>query len=131
MDLNQIIGVATRVRKQFEEIGKRECFLPELNGLCARASLVLRDELLKVGTPARLIIGSFDDAQHCWVQVHDLVIDVTATQFSRAIPPVYIVDYEADRRYQSWAEDDDAVEIIGESWPARQQPHPGDAPCAG
>jgi hypothetical protein len=77
-------AVALRVRK-WAELQSIESRMPaNLEGMCARASAELFRRLSAVGVRAEL--HAYEDgygAAHVYTVVEDIVLDVTATQFSK------------------------------------------------
>lgn len=105
--------VADRVREEIEILVPRlsatDFDWEDLNGACGIASLVLSMVYERLGIPHRFVMGWFRDGRedletqqenHCWVELegHDLIVDVTATQFGAAervwIGPTTDVRYE-------------------------------------
>jgi len=48
---------------------------------CALASVALMRLLDAAGIECTLLLGEFKGMTHCWIQVEDTYIDITATQF--------------------------------------------------
>lgn len=98
MSKEQIVEIATRIREWAERSNRRRKnpFSSDLCGMCAIAAAKLFTELKKAGINARLVAN--DD--HCFVQVRDMIVDVTATQFGKK--PVlavrrHILERESDK----------------------------------
>ena len=87
IDKNKVQEIATRVRKWAERsnIGRGKPFPSDLCGMCAIAAAKLFTELKKEGFDARIVTND----HHCFVQIRDWIIDVTATQFGQ--PPVLFI----------------------------------------
>lgn len=83
------------VRKATERFARQEYpFTTKHNlaGYCGLASLVLVRLLKKAGVPATVEKGYYDnDYGHAWVRLpNGAVLDVTATQFHKRLPKVYV-----------------------------------------
>lgn len=69
---------------------------PNLLGGCAIGSDLFVRVSRKLGLNTEMALGAFDTASHAWVVVRTrggrdkLVVDVTATQFGRDFPAVYV-----------------------------------------
>ena len=92
---NKIVAMAYRVRKNVERwvaaTEKSSICYDDLCGACAIASYTLWKLLLQTGYKARFVCASHGGAGcHCWVELGDNVIDVTATQFDLEHPSVYV-----------------------------------------
>lgn len=61
-----------------------------LFGGCAIASYTLYKALIKLGHQPKFIMRENDCTSHCWVELNDHVIDLTATQFNMSLPKVLI-----------------------------------------
>ena len=81
-----IHSIAHCVRTVSEEVTKTKT----LRNRCIPVSLVLRHFLEIAGYHAVIAWGYFGARPHSWVMCSDLCIDLTATQFSRGLPAVYI-----------------------------------------
>jgi len=67
-----------------------------LAGACAIASYVMYRALIKFGYKPQFIMADSGCGCHCWVELDNHVIDLTATQFNMALPKVLItkkIDY--------------------------------------
>lgn len=78
--------IAAHVRKTFERIARDESFPADLACLCLRASKALAKALTKTGIKAKLVMGGYREpygecGDHCWIEIGDKIIDITATQF--------------------------------------------------
>lgn len=89
--MDAIDHVAEAVRTALEQVKVRRPDLnwgPGLVGACSVGSAALVRLLRRRGIPAVFVLGSYTHIQvmpgsvHCWVQVGDEIIDVTATQFN-------------------------------------------------
>ena len=100
---HQIINISEQVRKACEKFAMSKEAIEydfyndeELGSMCAVASTALRDVLKRRRFNPVLMQGEFGDGmEHCWVQVKDKIIDVTATQFNtkdHKYPAVYITN---------------------------------------
>ena len=55
----------------------------DLGCMCATASFALYTELKKNGYDCTFVSGRFKDwCDHCWVEIDEMIVDITATQFS-------------------------------------------------
>lgn len=63
-----------------------------LEGACAIASFTMYKCLIKLGHKPKLIIAASDDGDHCYLELNQHVIDLTATQFNMALPKVLITN---------------------------------------
>ena len=61
-----------------------------LLGACAIASYVLQRALVKLGYKPKFVMADSYDGAHCWIELDDYVIDLTATQFNMSLPKVLI-----------------------------------------
>jgi len=79
----RLVMVARRARKIVEALRKKEVengnkiFPSRLNGMCARASTILFTLLSNEGFNPTICFGD----GHCFLEVENLVVDITATQF--------------------------------------------------
>lgn len=108
----KVIPIASLVRKQCEEaipsFNKMNFyFCSDLGGMCAIASYALKQSLSKFKIRSKMVVGSFDwrgnhpypnYCNHCWLEVADKIIDITASQFDK-FPSVYIVPKD-DSKYK-------------------------------
>jgi len=98
--VNKLRAIAYEVRKQCEKFARSSRSSQydfhgndDLECMCAVASYTLCTELEKHGISCQMVCGEFCEpdycnfdenslqANHCWVECGDLVVDVTATQF--------------------------------------------------
>ena len=120
--MQKIRSIAKIVRKKCEVFAKSRASTnydfhdkDDLSCMCAVASFVLAEALRKNGFECNVIHGNFSrygcyNSEHCWVEVKNKIIDITATQFKSSIPKVYIVsnknrqfiDKEIKNDYQSF-----------------------------
>jgi hypothetical protein len=61
-----------------------------LTCFCAIASAFLWYRLKKHGYDAHLVVGNYRKNDHCWVELNDQIVDITATQFNPNNPKVYL-----------------------------------------
>ena len=73
----QVVKLARIARKTAEKIAKEENLPNKLNGMCARASAILFRLLKSKGFTPSICFGHC----HCFIEIEDLVVDVTASQF--------------------------------------------------
>lgn len=100
----------------------------DMTGACATASLSLYVFLKIKGFKPTLVQGdTHSGSAHCWVEVGDLIIDVTATQFG--LPEVHVT------KERTWAYTKPTVKWTGSmittildphwiSWSNNQAPNP-------
>ena len=74
----KILEIARTVRLAAEQV---RTIPTDLEGACASASYVLWKHLRKQGYDADFIMGSYHGFNHCWVEIEDRILDITATQF--------------------------------------------------
>lgn len=85
--MRTIQSIAAAVRKKAEINANKRKFSTSCEGLCGDASIALKNSLKSYGyKEAKAFYGFFIDNKgtkhpHCWVEVNEEVIDVTATQF--------------------------------------------------
>jgi len=73
----------------------------DLAGACGDASLALAFLLQKEGFPAEFVQGRHKQCGgHCWVELYDHIIDITATQFPLS-RKIRIIRKHNDKRYES------------------------------
>ena len=94
----KVIEIAKRVREKCEKFAMSEdareydfykC--EDLACMCAVASHHLWRTLQKAGYDCNFIEGEWDyDVCHCWVEIDDHILDVTATQFYNITEKVYL-----------------------------------------
>lgn len=60
----------------------------DLAGACAIASYTIYRCLIKLGYNPKFIMADSGCGCHCWVELNDTVIDLTATQFNFELPKV-------------------------------------------
>ena len=84
----RIHKIASRVRRQCEifsckdECGGKDYFNNhDLSCMCAVASYTLAKALKKNGIVCKMVKGMFEDDHHCWVEIKNEIVDITATQF--------------------------------------------------
>lgn len=106
------------------EARRTQAFSEDLAGECVRASFALRDALRAAGIPARAYAGYFlvDEPSletcfcgtqnhdkscflepHVWVDVGDLIVDITVVQFAEEMyEPLSNVEIRPPARAQRW-----------------------------
>ena len=91
-------------------------------GYCAIASYRLAQRLQALGYPAKFVKGKYDCYNHCWVELEDKILDITATQF--AIDNPLHVTFVDDCYYDKCTDVELDSEIDGffREW-AWQHPH--------
>ena len=135
MDKTTIYQIASRCREVSEKFvgsidAQRFDFFDtgndrDLACFCACASWFLAQKLKDKGISALVIMGSIDkeDDNHCWVEVENHIVDITATQFRFARKkPVIIASY---KEYEKHYERGRVVESVNISrgWPIAQKPN--------
>jgi hypothetical protein len=63
-----------------------------LAGACAIASYTLYKCLIKLKYKPKFIVAEGCNGAHCWLELDNYVIDLTATQFNMALPKVLITN---------------------------------------
>jgi len=124
----KILHIAKQVRKWCEAFvdtdgnQKKYNFDYSLCGMCAAASFALHDALKKHGIKSKVINGTFDgDFEHCWIEIEDKIIDITATQFDVAAL-VHIVNKnnEMYKKYKAYNSYKSFPKGWGDQQPSRQ-----------
>lgn len=84
MDYKFLKKLGSHIRIQIEEWTKENLDVdPEnLQGGCAIASYVLYKALIKLGCKPKFVMADSGFGSHCWIELEDMVIDLTATQFN-------------------------------------------------
>lgn len=82
--ISEITKTATKVRKWC--VRNRSSMPLTLKGMCAIASFRLSCELDKIKIEHRTVVTD----THVWVEIDDLVIDITASQFTGINQPLVI-----------------------------------------
>jgi hypothetical protein len=82
--------VASRVRKAFEEIARKNNRSSDLCGYCCRASVQLLLAAQRNGIQG---VGLVAAAGHVYNVYKDHIVDITATQFGKG-SPVYVVPFK-------------------------------------
>jgi len=79
----RIKPVALFVREAVYELPTQMWFPPNLQGACAMVSYTLKLTLRRLGVPAEFVLRRHESGgiDHAWVEVGELVVDATATQF--------------------------------------------------
>jgi hypothetical protein len=114
---------ADQVRTKMEKwcYGKM-WFSANMCGACAVCSHVLARVLRRSGYQAELVVGMFDDEDHCWVVQDRNIIDITATQFG--LPRIHIVkpNGKTYSMYEPTARGKAAHRLLRRSWPKESRP---------
>lgn len=95
----------------------------DLACFCACASVFLAQKLNEHGIKAVAIRGSFDSDEgdnHCWVDVDNNIIDITATQFGIR-DKIFITTYNNSSFYVSMGHIKSIYCLHG--WPVEQKPN--------
>ena len=83
-----IHAIAAAVRRSAEQQFYRS---RTLRNRCMVVSYSLQWLLDRAGVSSAVMQGYFIKREHCWVVTSKLLIDLTATQFNRSLPPVLIL----------------------------------------
>ena len=118
------IKIARKVRQRAVELTE----VPDLSCMCGIASTGLAFAFENAGFPAKVVYGTFNYDNHCWVVSDEIIYDITATQFGnyRKVH-VELVDsgkYNPMKKIDSldWKK----VESFFKSWPGCQTPNQSD-----
>lgn len=93
------------LRIAFQKSGRclEEYDVLDLEGACADAASIIWTHLKELGISSTYVDGEFRGNNHCWSQIHlgvrSYVVDITATQFDRSMPPVLIT---AKNQIKKW-----------------------------
>lgn len=103
-----LLACAHRVaRWAHRQAETRSDFSPTRAGLCALASARLCAELAQAGfSPVVRVVHTARLSGHCYVECQGLLLDVTATQFSRQgqeFASVEVHPVDAPRRHEFWS----------------------------
>jgi hypothetical protein len=124
-ELSTIKEVANYTRLVCKNLQKEKILHaePDLSCACAIASALLFHNLKRSGIEAT--IGY--NICHCWVEVGHLIVDITATQFGKKYPPVYLAGRSIGGRWHSTSKFSDIrafkEHLRAEAWPEEQIPH--------
>lgn len=69
-----------------------DCCLEDMNGCCGIASYTLYRVLRKAGYKASIASVTNCCEGHCWVELDNNVIDLTATQFDKSLSEIFITN---------------------------------------
>ena len=102
--------------------------------MCAHASAKLHELLTLQGIAGELVANDV----HCYVLVGEVIVDVTANQFSSALPSVVLIEREkVDPEQYWWIEGvrfsdvrEFASHLATEGWPEHQIPNEKETPHA-
>ena len=87
-------------------------FVLDMSMSCGEAALVIHAHLQEQDINSAIVYGTFNGKAHCWVEASQYIIDITATQFGRDIPPVVLLQkkrairiygYYSDAKFQTVA----------------------------
>lgn len=104
--------IAVEIRKWVEKNLPEHCD-SNLEGCCSFGSYLLSKVLQKNGFEAYFVEGEYDDEYHCWVELNDVIIDITATQFGD-FPQVYVTD--SDDKYYINTYGNNAIRTVKKQW---------------
>ena len=114
----EVIRIASKVRKQCEQYVSMDSsgyFNEKLACFCAVGSGALFHALSKGGFKPLFVRGNYlyngkdNWTQHCWVQLGDAIVDITATQFGE-LPEVLVCSLH-DGHYYNLEQFDQWIEI--------------------
>ena len=126
--MNQaILGIATAVREAAEGYNKSRAytyaFNRRLQGACADCSYVLDRLLRQEKVDSCFVMGEYNGAGHCWVEVPvDQIIDITATQFNARYPKVYTPEPGVNEAYYEKHRGAKAIEVLDWYWGGPYRP---------
>lgn len=108
-------SLAANVRRIIQSTIGTEDITADLKGACALASWALYT-VLSAREPkhVRFVAGYYltdEDVPHCWVEYHNLIIDLTATQFGKEFPDLFITSI-SNPNYVKLSEDAHAFEEV-------------------
>ena len=98
--MDKIKRLAHRARKNVEAVSSNRT----LEGCCGVGSI----NLMRLACSKKIFptfvegcfrFGGFYDLFHCWLEYRGMIVDITATQFNRNHPRVYVVK-STDSRYR-------------------------------
>ncbi len=117
LDKNLIISLGEEVRASLEEGHE---FYSDLCGACTLASFMLHKKLSHVGIKSKFVKGVYQYYDHCWVEIDNIIVDITATQFDDDFDRVHFDTIENDD-YQPEIKRFSKHYFLG--WPSHQKPH--------
>lgn len=129
VNLSLVRKIAAKVRRElFKNRYKYNCYYEDLEGMCAIASYSLFCELNKCSGLSGCAIGLALADSHCFVVVNNKIVDITASQFGKEYPKVYIADVDDD--LGCWWQDADifysdyeiCLAFKNKAWPDDQNP---------
>jgi hypothetical protein len=121
--LEPVKTIAEQVRDRMETWCEDKHFVtPNMCGACAICSYVLVKVLNRCGYQAELVLGKYDIENHCWVELENSIIDITATQFGIKLPKVHIAKAR-NRMYRPEAYGRAAMLRLKKGW-GEGGPHP-------
>lgn len=98
--------IAKTVRAWAEQEAVRLGFGSELAGMCASASAKIHHMLKDIGIDSKIVYSNSETyGDHCYVLVHNHIVDVTATQFEYYdFEPIVMMPLEKKvvRHYRFW-----------------------------
>jgi hypothetical protein len=125
MDRDTATKLAVKVRAALLQ-RMPQPFPTDMANACALASYAFTRVLQARNAPAVFMYGEWDTGefaryspvlrQHCWVELHGLIYDLTATQFGVA-DEVLVVRRSDPRYYECHAAGGEAIAWINKHWP--------------
>lgn len=131
MDQKRLEAVAISVRHWAEAVACEARLRDDLTGLCAIASAELFDQLETIGLRPELHLWTCVQdgiSSHVFVVLDDVVVDITATQFSKMrAPKVYIAHKRIAERWE-WYQSQEVFDTVRDliryqkkhRWPSNQ-----------
>ena len=125
--VEEIINTAKKLRNVFDFMIDSDEYLsffnPDLCGLCAIASITLKDiykrDLLH---HADVYKGEFLEDEHCWVCIQGMFVDITATQFGLNSPVICVrADSDFAKNHFNKGQIINNINVFDE-WPEEQRP---------
>jgi hypothetical protein len=108
----EVKQIATEVRRWIEQNLPSDCD-DNLCGACSFGSYLLTKVLQKNGYDAYFVEGDYKNSCHCWVELDDVIIDITATQFGN-YPKIYITNNDDNYYINTYGTN--AVREVKKQW---------------
>ena len=125
MSLDKIKETARIVRSQCESYAAstgHDEYGKDLSCMCGIASYALREAIKRIGIRIKLIYGFYGNSSgHCWLNIEDKIIDITATQFgvSRKVFVTSISNAKYDRLKEMKSMSEIKIDGWGDHSPTR------------
>lgn len=101
-----------------EAIKAPDIYPGNMTGACAIVSWMSQRILEKLRINTTLVRGEFDGRVHCWLEVGEVIVDGTATQFGIR-DEVYVTLPDLDDRYDPGLYDSDVENEFHITWQAQ------------